>query len=74
MGPHIVLDAFSRSHLYLNHLHLIAKITFVIMSQDPITSGRHNDFVGGEGSKGRIPGADDATSGHYFVAVDWEWV
>ena len=40
------------------------------MSQDPITSGRHNDFVGGEGSKGRIPGADDATSGHYFVAVD----
>ena len=40
-----------------------------IMS-DSLTNQRHNDFVGGEGSKGRIPGANDATSGHYFVAVD----
>ncbi|RPD65684.1 hypothetical protein L226DRAFT_520012 [Lentinus tigrinus ALCF2SS1-7] len=37
---------------------------------DPITSGRHNDFVGGEASKHRIPGADQATTGHSFVAVD----
>ncbi|KAL1941719.1 hypothetical protein VTO73DRAFT_6719 [Trametes versicolor] len=39
-------------------------------SDSPITSGRHNDFVGGDASKGRIPGADKATTGHHFVAVD----
>ena len=37
---------------------------------DNLTFGRHNDFVGGEASKGRIPGADQATSGHQFIAVD----
>ncbi|PIL27657.1 hypothetical protein GSI_10809 [Ganoderma sinense ZZ0214-1] len=35
-----------------------------------ITSGPHNDFVGGDASKGRIPGAEKATSGHFFVSVD----
>ncbi|OJT02831.1 hypothetical protein TRAPUB_6687 [Trametes pubescens] len=39
-------------------------------SQVPVTFGRHNDFVGGDASKGRIPGADKATTGHHFVAVD----
>ncbi|KAI0777263.1 hypothetical protein BD413DRAFT_638962 [Trametes elegans] len=39
-------------------------------SDSPVTFGRHNDFVGGDASKGRIPGADKATSGHHFVAVD----
>ena len=37
---------------------------------NPLTSQPHNDFVGGEASKGRIPGADQATSGHQFIAVD----
>ncbi|KAI0702014.1 hypothetical protein C8T65DRAFT_696932 [Cerioporus squamosus] len=40
------------------------------MSNQAITSDRHNDFVGGEASRSRIPGADQATSGHHFVAVD----
>ncbi|KAI0659309.1 hypothetical protein C8Q70DRAFT_1114031 [Cubamyces menziesii] len=39
-------------------------------SDSPITFGRHNDFVGSDASKGRIPGADKATTGHHFVAVD----
>ncbi|KAI0371225.1 hypothetical protein BV20DRAFT_1051646 [Pilatotrama ljubarskyi] len=39
-------------------------------SDSPVTFGRHNDFVGGDASRGRIPGADKATSGHHFVAVD----
>ncbi|KAI0746956.1 hypothetical protein C8Q80DRAFT_809936 [Daedaleopsis nitida] len=37
---------------------------------NPLTSERHNDFVGGDASKGRIPGAEKATTGHHFVAVD----
>ncbi|TBU31352.1 hypothetical protein BD309DRAFT_541749 [Dichomitus squalens] len=36
---------------------------------DSLTDQRHNDFVGGEASRGRIPGADKATTGHNFVAV-----
>ncbi|TFK89889.1 hypothetical protein K466DRAFT_485813 [Polyporus arcularius HHB13444] len=40
------------------------------MSNEAITSHRHNDFVGGEASRNRIPGADQATTGHHFVAVD----
>ena len=41
------------------------------MSSESMTSNRHNDFVGGDASKGRIPGAEDATSGHHFVSVDY---
>ena len=37
---------------------------------DSLTNQRHNDFVGGEASRGRIPGADKATTGHHFIAVD----
>ena len=37
---------------------------------DSITFDRHNDFVGDEASMGRIPGAEDASTGHHFVAVD----
>ena len=37
---------------------------------DSMTFGRHNDFVGDEASMGRIPGAEDASTGHHFVAVD----
>ena len=40
-----------------------------IMS-DSLTNQRHNDFVGGEASRGRIPGADKTTTGHHFIAVD----
>ena len=40
------------------------------MSSDPATFGRHNDFVGGEASKGRISGTENATSGHQFVSID----
>ncbi|KAI0827107.1 hypothetical protein BC628DRAFT_1435010 [Trametes gibbosa] len=39
-------------------------------SDAPATSGRHNDFVGGDASKGRIVGAEKATTGHHFVSVD----
>ncbi|KAI0635330.1 hypothetical protein C8Q77DRAFT_1054246 [Trametes polyzona] len=39
-------------------------------SESPATFGRHNDFVGGDASKGRIPGADKATTGHHFVSID----
>ena len=39
-------------------------------SGSDITSGPHNDLVGGDASKGRIPGAEKATSGHFFVSID----
>lgn len=39
------------------------------MSQRNITDTRHNDYVGGDASKGRIPGAEKATTGHHFVSV-----
>ncbi|CCL99777.1 uncharacterized protein FIBRA_01799 [Fibroporia radiculosa] len=39
------------------------------MSAESMTSRRHNDYVGGEASAGRIPGAQDATTGHYYTAV-----
>lgn len=39
------------------------------MSQRNVTDTRHNDFVGGDASRGRIPGAENATSGHFYVAV-----
>ncbi|KAH9852456.1 hypothetical protein C2E23DRAFT_921093 [Lenzites betulinus] len=39
-------------------------------SDTPATFGRHNDFVGGDASKGRIAGAEKATTGHHFVSVD----
>lgn len=39
------------------------------MSQRNVTDTRHNDFVGGDASIGRIPGAENATSGHHFVSV-----
>ncbi|KAI0646468.1 hypothetical protein C8Q79DRAFT_1000775 [Trametes meyenii] len=39
-------------------------------SDSPITSSRHNDFVGSDASKGRISGADKAVTGHHFIAVD----
>lgn len=39
------------------------------MSAESMTSHRHNDYVGGDASKGRIPGAEKATSGHQFNAI-----
>ncbi|KAI9065625.1 hypothetical protein FKP32DRAFT_1567596 [Trametes sanguinea] len=39
-------------------------------NESPVTFGRHNDFVGTDASRHRIPGADKATSGHHFVAID----
>ncbi|KAI8986738.1 hypothetical protein BD414DRAFT_486899 [Trametes punicea] len=38
--------------------------------ETPVTFGRHNDFVGTDASRHRIPGADKATTGHHFVAID----
>lgn len=34
-----------------------------------ITDGLHNDYVGGEASAGRIPGAEKATTGHFYEGV-----
>ncbi|PCH45037.1 hypothetical protein WOLCODRAFT_77879 [Wolfiporia cocos MD-104 SS10] len=39
------------------------------MSAEYTTSRRHNDYVGGDASAGRIPGADEAQAGHYYNAV-----
>ncbi|KAI1798051.1 hypothetical protein LXA43DRAFT_5974 [Ganoderma leucocontextum] len=39
-------------------------------SDSDITSGPHNDFVGGEASKGHISGAEKATTSHFFVSLD----
>ncbi|KAI0726579.1 hypothetical protein C8Q72DRAFT_783436 [Fomitopsis betulina] len=39
------------------------------MSAESITSLRHNDCVGGDASKGCIPGAEKATSGHRYNAI-----
>jgi hypothetical protein len=38
-------------------------------SNIPITDQHHNDFVGTDANKNRIPGADQATSGHQFESV-----
>ena len=38
-------------------------------SDNIITDMRHNDYVGGDASMGRIPGADQASSGHFYVEV-----
>jgi len=35
----------------------------------PITDQRHNEYVGGDASSGRIPGTEKATTGHNFVSV-----
>ena len=34
-----------------------------------ITDQRHNDYVGSDANKNRIPGADKATTGHHFVEI-----
>ncbi|KAH8097009.1 hypothetical protein BXZ70DRAFT_304341 [Cristinia sonorae] len=39
------------------------------MSQDPITSQRHNEYVGSDSNAGRIPGAENASTGHHFISV-----
>ncbi|KAH9928588.1 hypothetical protein B0H21DRAFT_712129 [Amylocystis lapponica] len=39
------------------------------MSPSSITDQRHNDYVGGDASMGRIPGADKATTGHQYDAM-----
>jgi len=39
------------------------------MSAESMTSQSLNDYVGGEASAGRIPGADKATTGHQYEAV-----
>ncbi|EED82736.1 predicted protein [Postia placenta Mad-698-R] len=39
------------------------------MSGESITSQRHNDYVGGDASQGRIPGANKATTGHQYASV-----
>ncbi|KAI0342264.1 hypothetical protein BDW22DRAFT_1429128 [Trametopsis cervina] len=37
--------------------------------QRQVTDTRHNDFVGNDANVHRIPGADQATTGHHYVAV-----
>lgn len=37
--------------------------------QNIVTDTRHNDYVGNDANKHRIPGADKATTGHHFVTV-----
>ncbi|KZT63829.1 hypothetical protein DAEQUDRAFT_747708 [Daedalea quercina L-15889] len=39
------------------------------MSAESMTAHRHNDYVGGDASLGRIPGADQATTGHHYNAI-----
>ncbi|KAI0683766.1 hypothetical protein BC835DRAFT_719723 [Cytidiella melzeri] len=39
------------------------------MSQRQVTDTRHNDYVGTDANINRIPGADQATSGHSYVSV-----
>lgn len=34
-----------------------------------ITDQRHNDYVGSDANIQRIPGADQATTGHHFIEV-----
>ena len=34
-----------------------------------VTNMRHNDYVGGDASMGRIPGAEQAATGHQYVSV-----
>ncbi|KAH9924199.1 uncharacterized protein B0H18DRAFT_878149 [Fomitopsis serialis] len=34
-----------------------------------MTAQRHNDYVGGDASRARIPGADKATTGHQYEAI-----
>ncbi|CDO75764.1 hypothetical protein BN946_scf184921.g40 [Trametes cinnabarina] len=38
--------------------------------ETPVTFSRHNDIVGTDASRYRIPGAEKATTGHHFVAID----
>ncbi|KAF7797668.1 hypothetical protein EIP86_008868 [Pleurotus ostreatoroseus] len=38
-------------------------------NQNIVTDTRHNDYVGGDASMGRIPGSEQATTGHHFVSV-----
>ncbi|KAH9941208.1 uncharacterized protein BXZ73DRAFT_42241 [Epithele typhae] len=40
------------------------------MSGKDVTIGRHDDFVGTDSNKYRIPGAEMATSGHHFIAIN----
>ncbi|OBZ78210.1 hypothetical protein A0H81_02483 [Grifola frondosa] len=39
------------------------------MSAEAITNQSHDDLIGGEASKGRIPGANKATTGHQYEAI-----
>ncbi|KAH9831187.1 uncharacterized protein C8Q71DRAFT_727014 [Rhodofomes roseus] len=39
------------------------------MSAESMTAQRHNDYVGGDASRGRIPGADKASTGHQYEAI-----
>lgn len=39
------------------------------MSQNAITDQRHNEYVGSDANAGRIPGAENATTGHHFISV-----
>lgn len=38
-------------------------------ADDIITDMRHNDYVGSDANIGRIPGADQARTGHHYVEV-----
>ena len=41
-----------------------------IMSQQrQVTDTRHNDYIGSDANSGRIPGADQASTGHHYVSV-----
>ncbi|EPQ53532.1 hypothetical protein GLOTRDRAFT_63126 [Gloeophyllum trabeum ATCC 11539] len=39
------------------------------MSNESVTSHRHNDYVGTDANSARIPGAEKATTGHSYTAV-----
>jgi len=48
--------------------HLLYKKTNM-SDQIPITDQHHNEYVASDANKGRIPGAEEATSGHHFISV-----
>lgn len=39
------------------------------MSEESMTTRRHNDYVGSNANAGRIPVAEKATTGHHYISV-----
>ena len=62
--------AFLHFHELRTYSPIIADpIKLTNMSAESMTSHRHNDYVGGDASAGRIPGAEKATSGHQYNSI-----